>query len=100
MANIVEDLEVWFTNLTATHVIASNFGTTFTSNENLFLMSEPASPTNCLIIIPYPGRAPDIEHRNAQYPSVQVRVRNVSVPRAYKVTQCIINTWHNNTSNF
>jgi len=94
--NVAEDLEIWFSNLTATNEIVSNFGTTFTSNTNLFLLVEPASPTNSVTIIPYPGTPPSIRHVGAQYPSVQIRVKTNSVPKAYKVTQSIINAWHNN----
>jgi hypothetical protein len=59
-------------------------------------MVEPASPTNSLTIIPYPGAPPDTRHRNTQYPSVQIRVKNESAAKAYKVTQSVINAWHNN----
>jgi len=96
MANLAEDLERWFTSLTATNEIVSNFGTTFTSNTNIFLMVEPASPTNSVTIIPFPGRSPDTRHKDAQYPSVQIRVKASTVSKAYKVTQSVINAWHNN----
>jgi len=96
MANLAEDLERWFTSLTATNEIVDNFGTTFTSNSNVFLMVEPASPTNSLTIIPYAGTPPDIRHKDAQYPSVQIRVKASTVSKAYKVTQSVINAWHNN----
>ena len=94
--NLAEDLERWFTSLTATNEIVSNFGTTFTSNSTVFLMVEPASPTNSVTIIPFPGRSPDTRHKDAQYPSVQIRVKANTVSKAYKVTQSIINAWHNN----
>lgn len=96
MANLPEDLERWFTSLTATNEIVTNFGSTFTSNSNLFLLVEPASPTNSLTIIPYPGGAPDTRHLNAQYPSVQVRVKASTVVKAYKTSKSVINAWHNN----
>ena len=96
MANLPEDLERWFTSLTATNEIVTNFGSTFTSNSNVFLLVEPASPTNSLTIIPYPGVAPDTRHLNAQYPSVQIRVKASTVVKAYKTTKSVINAWHNN----
>jgi hypothetical protein len=94
--SFAEDLESYFLNLNATSEICSNFGTTFTSNSNLFLFVEPASPTNSITIIPYPGIPPDTRHKDAQYPSVQIRIKNTSVPTAYKVTKAVINTLHNN----
>lgn len=96
MANLAEDLERWFTSLTSTNEIVSNLGSTFTSNSNLFLMVEPASPTDSLTIIPYPGISPDTRHLGAQYPSVQIRVKASTVSKAYKVSQSVINAWHNN----
>ena len=96
MANLVEDLESYFLNLNATSEICTNFGTTFTSNTNLFLVVEPASPTNCVTIIPYGGAPPHTRHRYAQYPSVQIRIKNTNVSTGYKVGQSIINTMHLN----
>ena len=94
--NLLEDLERHFLNLTATSTICSNFGDTFTSNTNLFLVTEPASPTNSLTIIPYGGSPPDTRHRKAQYPAVQIRVKANTAAKGYKVGQAVINTMHMN----
>ena len=94
--SFAEDLEIFFRNLNATSEICSNFGTTFTSNTNLFLLVEPASPTSSVTIIPYAGAPPDIRHKDAQYPSVQIRVKSNGVAKAYKITKAVINTLHNN----
>jgi len=96
MANLVEDLETYFLSLTATSAICSNFGTTFTSNANLFIVVEPASPTNSLTIIPYGGSPPDNRHKYAQYPSVQIRIKASTAAKGYKTGQAVINTMHQN----
>ena len=94
--NLVEDLEAYFVNLPATSAICTNFGTTFTSNTNLFIVVEPASPTNSLTIIPYGGSPPDTRTRYAQYPSVQIRIKASTAAKGYKVGQAVINSMHQN----
>ena len=96
MANLLEDLELYFTNLNATSEICTNFGTTFTSNTNLFLVVEPASPTNSVTIIPYGGVPPSTRHTYAQYPSVQIRIKNESLPTGMLTGQSVINAMHMN----
>jgi len=95
MPTLVEDIGAHFVSLASSNEILTNFGATqFVVNSNLFYIIEPASPNNCVTIVPYGGAPLDVEHRFAQYPSVQIRVRANGVARAYKTTQAIINHLH------
>ena len=98
MANLLEDIEIYFLSLTSSHEICTNLNATFSSNGNLFLVMEPSSPTDCVTIIPYGGAPLDTRHKEAQYPSIQIRVRTTTVNKGYKVTQAIINDLHQNVS--
>lgn len=96
MADLLTEVESHFTSLTATNEVCSNFGSTFTSNTNIFKGVVPSSPTDCVVLLPYGGRPPDTRHRSAQYPSIQVRVRATGYAKGYKTTQAIINHLHQN----
>jgi hypothetical protein len=97
MSSLVEDIGTHFRGLASTHEILTNFGATqFVENSNLFYIVEPATPNNSVTIIPYGGSPPDITHKNAQYPSCQIRVKASGVAKGYRVTQAIINELHQN----
>jgi hypothetical protein len=99
MPTLMEDVGIHFTGLASTNDILTNFGATqFIENTNLFYVIEPSTPNNSVTLIPYGGGKPDTEHRHAQYPSMQVRVKADSVVKGYRVTQAIINDLHHNTS--
>jgi hypothetical protein len=99
MANLMQDLGVYFTGLASNNEILSNMvGTQFVANTNLFYVIEPATPNETVTIIPYGGGQPETGHKYAQNPSIQVRVRAEGVARGYKVTQAIINDLHQNVS--
>lgn len=94
MATLVRKVAAHFESLTATNPIRSNFGAALSFGTNLFIGIVPATPTNCVTIIPYGGAPPDTRTRKAQYPSLQVRVRYNSYQTCYKVTQAVINHMH------
>lgn len=96
MATLVTDLETHFTNLTATNEICDNFNATFSSNGNLFIGVVPATPTDCVTFIPYPGAPPSVRLQGAQTPNLQIRVRATTWHKGYLVTQSIMNYLHNN----
>jgi len=97
MPSLIEDLGTHFLGLASTNAVLTNFGATqFVENSNLFYIMEPATPNNSVTLIPYGGGKPDTAHRNAQYPSMQVRVKASGVAKGYKVTQAIINELHQN----
>jgi hypothetical protein len=96
MATLLEEISTYFANLTATHEIASNFGSAFTENTNLFIGVEPATPTDCVSIIPYGGGVADNRRPGAQSPSFQVRVRTTTYKKGFKTVQAVINAVHLN----
>jgi len=96
MATLLYDVARYFTTLNATNPIRTNFGAAFTFGTNVFVGVVPATPTNCVTILPYGGRPPDTRTKKAQYPSLQIRVRMSSYQKGYKVTQAIINSMHLN----
>lgn len=99
MANVVEDIGAYFVSLGTDNEILQNLGAnSFTVGTNLFYVMEPPDPTDCVTIIPYPGRPADREHRGAQYPAIQVRVKADGVQKAYLVAQSIINDLHQHPS--
>lgn len=99
MPNIIEDIGRYFVSLGTDNDILSNLGdSSFTVNTNLFYQIEPPSPTNCVTIISYPGDPPDAEHKGAQYPSIQIRVKADGVQKAYLTTQSVINDLHQHPS--
>ncbi len=96
MATLLEEISTHFANLNATHEIASNFGSAFTENTNLYIGVEPATPTDCMTIIPYGGAVADPRIRDAQSPSFQVRIRTRTYAKGFKTTQAVINYLHLN----
>jgi hypothetical protein len=99
MPNLMQDLGLHFTALASSHEILTNMGATqFVENTNLFYIIEPATPNNCVTIIPYGGSPPETGHKWAQAPSVQIRVKADGVAKGYKVTQAVINELDMNVS--
>lgn len=95
MPSLVEDVGTHFVGLASSHEILTNFGATqFAVNTNLFYIIEPASPNNCVTIIPYGGAPADTGHKKAQYPSFQIRVKADGVSKCYKTAQSVINELH------
>lgn len=76
----------------------SSLGLIFATN--LFIGKEPANPKNCVTIFDTPGFPDELlltgsEDGNAyQYPSVQIRVRNVGYLIAYSIIENIKNALH------
>jgi len=90
---IADELKDWFESLTATSVITTALGDTFTFGTNLSIGVE-TNATQVLTIIPYGGGAPSVEGER-QNPSVQLRFKTPNRARGWSVMQSIINTIHN-----
>jgi len=97
MADLVaSSLKAYFTSLTATSNIVSEYGSTFTFGTNLFIGFEE-DVDECLSLIPYGGEPPSKEG-DRQNPAIQIELKSASKAKALKTMQSIINALHNNKS--
>lgn len=77
-------------------VADSSLGLEF--NVNLFIGREPATPKNTVTIFDSYGRAPQLtmagQGEDYYYPSVQIRVRNISYTDGWDIIQSITSSLH------
>jgi len=65
-------------------------------NVDLFVGREPATPRNCVTIFDTPGFPPGLtlDSKLYEYPSVQIRVRNISYLNAQSLASAIMISIH------
>lgn len=63
---------------------------------NLFVAKEPAKPINCVTIFDYPGFPPalGLTDQGYEYPSIQIRVRNVGYMAGWEIAENIKTILH------